>query len=202
MPRVLLLSGPPASGKDTVTAALTALDPRFALFRRIKAGSGRTEGYRIMENAELAKLEERGEIVQRHERYGNVYAVDAPMLRSMSRAGLWPVIHVGRLENLGPLRQATDGTSVLLWADRPTVASRLKARGSTDVDDRLRAWEEERTDLTRSARAADFDLVVDTGSAPPEEAAQRIKAALQHRIDGHAEVDAFLRALRGLDTWN
>jgi hypothetical protein len=40
----VILYGPPGAGKDTVTAALTSPDARFQLFRRIKAGAGRTMG--------------------------------------------------------------------------------------------------------------------------------------------------------------
>ncbi|MGH2941284.1 MAG: hypothetical protein ACRDLN_00705 [Solirubrobacteraceae bacterium] len=38
------LYGPPASGKDTITRALTELDARYVHYLRLKAGSGRSDG--------------------------------------------------------------------------------------------------------------------------------------------------------------
>jgi predicted PilT family ATPase len=35
----ILLYGPPAAGKDTITTALAALDARYAPFRRLKVGA-------------------------------------------------------------------------------------------------------------------------------------------------------------------
>ncbi|MGV9303830.1 hypothetical protein ACWDLG_10705 [Nonomuraea sp. NPDC003727] len=35
----IVLYGPPASGKDTVTAALRRLDPRFVLLPKLKVGT-------------------------------------------------------------------------------------------------------------------------------------------------------------------
>ena len=39
----VILYGPPAAGKDTVTRELTTLEGEVHLFSRVKAGSGRTE---------------------------------------------------------------------------------------------------------------------------------------------------------------
>ncbi|MFD0564440.1 hypothetical protein ACFQ2M_22355 [Kitasatospora saccharophila] len=43
----IILYGPPASGKDTITAALIEQDPRLAQFARLKIGGGRSQGYRM-----------------------------------------------------------------------------------------------------------------------------------------------------------
>lgn len=40
----LLLYGPPAAGKDTVTAALPEIDARYVAFRRLKIGNGESAG--------------------------------------------------------------------------------------------------------------------------------------------------------------
>lgn len=46
MPAVMLY-GPPAAGKDTVTEALIRLDRSYRLYQRLKVGAGRTDGYRM-----------------------------------------------------------------------------------------------------------------------------------------------------------
>ncbi len=46
-PSGVILYGPPSAGKDTVSAELSHLNPAFTLFQRLKAGPGRTTGYRL-----------------------------------------------------------------------------------------------------------------------------------------------------------
>jgi hypothetical protein len=46
MPAVILY-GPPAAGKGTVTKALTRLDNSYWLYQSLKVGPGRTAGYRM-----------------------------------------------------------------------------------------------------------------------------------------------------------
>ncbi|MGK5554002.1 hypothetical protein ACSNOI_20525 [Actinomadura kijaniata] len=40
----IVLYGPPASGKDTITAASSALDDRYVYFHKLKVGAGRSAG--------------------------------------------------------------------------------------------------------------------------------------------------------------
>lgn len=179
---IVLLSGPPGAGKDTVTAALTAADPRFALFEKLKVGTGRSVGYRMMDPSEYERLEAAGEILQSHERYRNLYAVDKPRLRAMEEAGLIPVIHVGRRRNLKALRSDParwSTTSVLLWVSREICAERLRSRGMGDLDARLAAYDEELRDVRSPDAADDYDLVLNTSELSPAAVAERIIVALE-----------------------
>ncbi len=72
----MILYGPPTSGKDTITAELTRQDARFALLPKLKTGTGRTAGYRLVPIDELAALRVAGRLVVETRRYGNIYAVD------------------------------------------------------------------------------------------------------------------------------
>jgi guanylate kinase len=47
MSQGILLYGPPASGKDTITVELCELNQTYGAFERLKIGSGRTRGYRM-----------------------------------------------------------------------------------------------------------------------------------------------------------
>jgi guanylate kinase len=176
----ILLYGPPASGKDTVTAALQRrLGGRVVHYAKLKVGAGRTAGYRFATPAELDQLRRSGDVLYENERYGNVYAVDRPGLLDIVRRSALPVLHMGQLAGVRAVREATalPWLSVLVWCDRETAAQRLRQRGSGDLDARLRAWDETAGDLT-GQRPGDFDLVVDTAELDPEAAAAVIAGQL------------------------
>ncbi len=192
-PQLLLLSGPPASGKDAVTQALADLDDRFTLFRRLKAGSGRSAGYRTVSRVQLDELRQRGEIIQCHERYGNLYAVDAPSLHLMLASRQCPVIHVGRLANLAPLQAAAPSLSVLLWADEVTVGRRLRTRGDSDVIERTAAWREERDEVL-AAPPMTWHVVISTVGSSPAQVAREVRAAFDGPPSPVHDVSAVLGA--------
>jgi guanylate kinase len=194
---LLLLSGPPACGKDTITQALGALDGRFRLFPKLKVGTGRSQGYRMILAEGLQGLQTRGLILQRHERYGNTYAVDAPGLDEMWRRGDWPVIHVGRRANLdafAPFRLRA--LSVLLWASEAVTRRRLEARDPRDVARRMAAWREEIDDLAGDGPERCFDMAFDTGEAPPILVAEAIRTGFRVAHQDGGSVAALLARLR------
>lgn len=173
------LYGPPASGKDTITRELTRLDPRYAPFRRMKIGTGKTDGYRLAGPAERHQLEADGQVLYQNERYGNIYVVDRLHLGAMLDAGSIPVIHLGQLAGVRavttfPVRWVT----VLLWCSRQTTAERARARGSTDIDARLAAWDETLADL-EEATASDFLVSLDTDTITPGDAATMIDSRVR-----------------------
>ncbi|MDO3687683.1 hypothetical protein [Micromonospora sp. C28ISP2-4] len=97
MMRGVILYGPPAAGKDTITRALTDADPADRLFRRLKAGPGRTAGYRMTTADKLKELRSRGEVAWENDRYGARYIVDRPALRR-DLTDYVPVVHLGQTE--------------------------------------------------------------------------------------------------------
>lgn len=171
----LLLYGPPASGKDTVTAALTSVDPRFRLFQRMKLGAGRTTGYRMVTADALASLERSGEIVWENARYGARYVIDRPSLVRMLDSGIVPVVHAGQPEVIAAVRDATPDTTwtiAQLWCPRDVATSRIVQRATGDVEARLAAWE-----ATPALR--DADLSIDTSFLAPAESAEAIRRAVE-----------------------
>jgi guanylate kinase len=170
----VILYGPPASGKDTITHELARLDPRYAPFQRMKIGTGNTNGYRLASPEERDRLHADGQVLYQNERYGNTYVVDRPHLSEMLNAGQTPVIHLGQLAGVRavttfPARWVT----VLLWCSRQTTAERAQARGSTDIDARLAAWDETLADL-KAASTSDFLMHLDTDTTNPGDAAKMI----------------------------
>lgn len=170
--RGVILYGPPASGKDTVTHALENLDPRYRLYRRLKVGEGRTDGYRMSTQAEVDELRRRGEIVWENRRYGSLYVVDRPALLA-NLATHYPVVHLGQVEAVRAVATATVSDAawciVSLWCPREIAAKRLRGRGSPDVAERLAAW-----DQTQPLDGA--DLTINTAVDTPEQAATQVHA--------------------------
>jgi guanylate kinase len=176
----ILLYGPPAAGKDTITTALAELDPRYAPFHRLKIGSGKSAGYRMGTDEQLAELEASGDVIYRNERYGNVYVVDRPGLEQAMSDAMIPIVHLGQVagveqvDTLFPARWVR----VLLWCSRATTSERSRQRGDADTPARLTAWDATETDLAAHPHAG-WHLRVDTDVATPSEAAQQIDALVR-----------------------
>ncbi|WP_371782129.1 guanylate kinase [Streptosporangium subroseum] len=163
-PQGIVLYGPPASGKDTITAALTRLDARFTLLPKLKVGTGRACGYEFVTAEHLTELRGAGRLVAETHRYGNVYAIDRQRIEEMEAAGRVPVAHMG---NLGDLRQLIGRTPdswlrVLLWVPREVTEQRSRERGDVDTGKRLAAWDETLTDLEAHTDAGFFHLRLHT----------------------------------------
>ncbi|MGA4953760.1 phosphotransferase-like protein [Streptomyces lydicamycinicus] len=177
----VILYGPPASGKDTITRALAELDPRYALFARLKVGSGKSAGYRMGTAEQLRELDAAGDVVYANSRYGNTYAIDAPGLDDAFAAGV-PVVHLGQVDGI---RALVDGYTaawsvVLLWCPRTVTEQRSAGRGDSDTTARLAAWDATREDLDAHPDLA-WDLTVDTTAVSPQEAARLIDQRLMRR---------------------
>ncbi|MDQ0788449.1 guanylate kinase [Streptomyces sp. B3I8] len=174
------LYGPPTAGKDTVTAALSAVDPRFELLTKLKQGTGRSAGYRFVTEDELNDLRAQNRVLVETRRYGNVYAVDRRLLEEPQKHGQVPVVHMGNVTDLRTLLSDT-GTRwlrVLLWVPRGVCETRSRLRNDADTAKRLKAWDETARDLLDSDLRDLFDVVVRTDEVEPEQAARKVVAAL------------------------
>lgn len=172
---LIILYGPPAAGKDTVTAALTASDSKYQQYLRLKVGGGRRQGYRATSLAELNALRCAGEIVWENERYGAIYAIDRTSLLAQLREGV-PIVHLGQLEAVAAVAGAVTDVvlTVALRCPRNIAAARLVARGTHDVPTRLEVW-----DSTKPFPAA--NLVLDTSAVSPMQAARLIDKELRRQ---------------------
>jgi guanylate kinase len=177
----LIVYGPPAAGKDTVTGALADVDGGYAHFRRLKVGSGKSSGYRMGTPEQLAQLRAEDGVVYENHRYSNTYVIDRPGLDAAFAAGL-PVVHLGQLAGI---RAVVDGypadwATVLLWCPREVTAARSKQRGDADTDARLAVWDATKEDLDAHPGVA-WDLVVETARTAPADAARLIHQLLAKR---------------------
>ncbi|MFE0580215.1 guanylate kinase [Streptomyces sp. NPDC058874] len=177
----VILYGPPAAGKDTVTAALTELNAKYAQFARLKVGTGKAVGYRMGTAEQLHELEAAGDVVYANARYGNTYAIDRPGVDAAFASGV-PVVHLGQVDGIRALVDGypADWSVVLLWCPREVTEQRSAGRGDSDTSARLAAWDATREDLDTHPGTA-WDLTVDTTAAAPQDAARLIDQLLAQR---------------------
>ncbi|MFJ5787890.1 phosphotransferase-like protein [Streptomyces hydrogenans] len=177
----VVLYGPPASGKDTITAALTELNPKYAQFARLKVGSGKSVGYRMGTVEQLRQLEAAGDVVYANTRYGNTYVIDRPGVDAANAAGA-PVVHLGQVDGIRALVDGypADWLAVLLWCSRKATEQRSVGRGDSDTAARLAAWDATREDLDAHPSMA-WDLTIDTTKVSPQDAACLIDQLLAQR---------------------
>lgn len=169
----LVLFGPPGSGKDTVTAALTALDPAHAHFRPFKAGPGRTSGYRMTTAADLDRLRARDEVIWTTHRYGAQYVIDVPGLCALHEHGRVPVLHLAEPAALDELAARFPDTTwhvVLLTCPRTVAEERIHTRNTGDAAARLAAYD-------AFQEPGRVDQRIDTAAMTPERVAASIAAS-------------------------
>ncbi|MGW0841427.1 guanylate kinase [Streptomyces sp. NPDC002787] len=178
----ILLYGPPAAGKDTITAALKELDARYVPFTRLKIGSGKTKGYRMGTPEQLAGLEARGDVIYRNDRYGNIYVVDRAGLDQAMEGGRIPVVHLGQMVGMEQVTALYPArwVRVLLWCSKETTARRSPQRGDTDTAARLAVWDATQADLAAHPQAQ-WELRVDTDVTAARDAAERIDDCIRAR---------------------
>ncbi|MEV6439836.1 phosphotransferase-like protein [Streptomyces anulatus] len=177
----VILYGPPAAGKDTVTAALTELSPQYMQFARLKIGAGKSAGYRMGTTEQLRELEAEDAVLYANSRYGNTYAIDRPGVDTAFAAGV-PVVHLGQVDGIRALvdSYAASWSVVLLWCPREVAEQRSAGRGDSDTAARLAAWDATREDLDAHPGMT-WDLTIDTTEAAPQDAARLIDQLLAQR---------------------
>lgn len=161
---VLLLSGTPASGKDTITNHLVSgvIDScgwAFSQFKKDKlvhdvvsaAHDDRNACYNLVDSNAFSQKVRSGDYIQYHTRYSNGYGVSKAQLEALWKQHLIPIIHNGKQENLLPFWQADFSCfhALLLCAESETW-SRLRSRQpdqAAEWEKRLSAYWEERAEL-------------------------------------------------------
>jgi guanylate kinase len=182
MPAVILY-GPPAAGKDTVTGALTTLDQTYQLFRRLKIGAGRKDGYRMTTLSHVERLRSMGAAIWETRRYGALYVIDRMTLIEMLKTCI-PVLHLGEAEAVKAVTCSveTQWVTAWLWCPRDIAARRITARGTGDTATRLHVWDE-------TGSLPEAHIVINTAEVRPADAATAIHYRVQAELSGTPSLD-------------
>jgi guanylate kinase len=173
----VVLYGPPAAGKDSITQVLTELDPRFELFPRVKVGDGRILGYQRESEASLSRLRDAGEVVWENRRYGATYAIIHSTLVTHLSEHI-SVVHLGQLPAVEAVVSAVPQASwlvVQVWCPRDVAARRIAERGTGDDAARLEAWDE-------TPPLPDASMTIDTSETSAIDAAAAIHVLVSAHI--------------------
>ena len=176
-PSGVILYGPPGAGKDAITSELSNIRPEFMHFQRLKAGPGRTTGYRLTAPEHIEELAQAGEVLYRNSRYDAEYAIDRGQVSTLVASGHIPVVHMGQV--VGARAVTTfpiNWVRVLLWCPEEVTRQRCQARGDKDLEARLKVWHETRRDLLDHA-AEPWSLVIRTDNVSAAQAARTIDEA-------------------------
>ena len=182
MPAVILY-GPPAAGKDTITDALTTMNRNYQLFRRLKVGAGRTDGYRMATLPDVERLRSMGGLIWETHRYDALYIIDRMTLVEMVTTCI-PVMHLGEAEAVRAVTRSveTQWVTVWLWCPRDIAAKRISARGTGDTAARLHVWDE-------TGALPEAHLVINTAEVRPADAAAAIHHRVQAKLSGTPSPD-------------
>ena len=167
---LVLLSGTPASGKDTITSEIIKKDNRFVHFKKHKIATGGKldDTYHLISKEEFDEMAQANQFVQYHYRYGRGYGVSYEELLKNKSNGKIPIIHVGKYENILRFREfgLKNFLSILIYTDRDNTLKRLEKRhinNNDEIENRIKSYDEEVQilceELNKKSRM-DFDLVI------------------------------------------
>jgi len=182
-PVAVIIFGSPAAGKDAITTAVAGQNPRFRLFRKLKVGGGRTDGYRIGTHADANALKGSGAVLSEVHRYGCRYIVDGAELAALFRAGFIPIIHTADTDEFSTLTHTPwfRGVGIHLHTTREEAIRRLTRRDPDDVPGRLDVWD--RVEATLRRTPIHPEMAWDTTQTPVEESAKLVIDTVEHLAD-------------------
>jgi len=166
--KMIVFSGAPATGKDTVTdqicAEISDAVP-FVKFRGVDPIENKPTYFNISKREFELKIQ-KGDFIQYHERYGRYYGIAKDTLTQYFNKSKIPIIHAGRLDNFRLINSFNpeNTISILLWCELPEIEKRLEIRHPGDnheINARYKAAKEEYKEWLQNVDyMTDLDLII------------------------------------------
>lgn len=157
--KIVILSGMPASGKDTISNRICELDKKFVPIKKHRSVGELDKKKDTYYNISPEEFEEkiiRGNFIQYHQRYGRYYGISEDVLLSHLQKDEIPIIHIGRIENyiafMGNIvgfkerhNLSLDVIHIQLWETAENLRERIVNREKDDEEaaKRIAAMEQE-----------------------------------------------------------
>ena len=207
MKRILVLAGPSAVGKTTVSDEIMRQNGAFSLIRsatsRAPRGDAYDDEYIYISREEFLSAVESGEMLEYTEYSGQLYGTPRSEIGRALSEGKLPLLILD-LSGVASLRSgeyASDALFVYLYDDLNTLEERLYARYMTPptvegLAKFVRRREQNIADyLGFEAKAELFDLML-SNAAPVTETASAVIAAMSGEVSSdNTEAVAALRAM-------
>ncbi|MDA3055913.1 MULTISPECIES: hypothetical protein [unclassified Campylobacter] len=166
---LIIFSGMPASGKDTITELLIK-DDNFIAFKKHKSVESSDilkDTYYNISKLEFEKKIKNNDFLQFHERYGHYYGVERNEI--MKNIDKHQIIHIGRIENyyilkdnISKIPNSPKIYHFLLCENAELLKERIinREKNQNEMQKRILALEQEFDDLKDILRQMPFDLVI------------------------------------------
>ncbi|WP_232660556.1 hypothetical protein [Pseudonocardia sp. TRM90224] len=179
--RGILLAGPPASGKRTVTFALTSLRRSYAPFPALTVGSDTRVAAERTTQRHLDELKAWAQVFHEFTSDGARYVYDRERLNRIREQGRIPVACVDDIDVLRAFeREADDWLQVLLWCPREEAERRLAATGVAPDRAAVRRWDRSEKGLLGDVRR--FTVSIRTDRLNAVQVAQLVHHAAQSAV--------------------
>ena len=180
-PLLVVLSGPSASGKGTLVAALRALDRPWhfavtATTRPMRAGEVDGEDYIFLDADTFLRMRERDELLESAQVYDRWYGVPRQQVRDPLIAGRDVILEID-VQGAATIRRIAP-EALTIFVMPPSIAelkNRLAGRGTEDHSEMDRRLQEATVEM---ARMGEFDYRVVNRNGELDSATREIDAII------------------------
>lgn len=212
---VIVISGMPASGKDTISDKLHDVDQRYENFKKYRAIGSEDKPKSSYYNVSVEEFENKvnkGDFLQYHGRYGRYYGIDKTVLVEMLNNDQIPIIHIGRIENyytlLSNIKAFEEDNNMLLkivhvqlWEKKDVLEARIANRDKTqeEIEKRVLAMEQEYKDAIEMMKKKEKPFTIVIRNSNMDETVSKIMALEKDNVfdDGYNEFWSYLKRIEG-----
>lgn len=211
--QIIVFSGMPASGKDTITGRLNQINPGIVYFKKYRAIGPKDklkDTYFNVSVEEFEKMIEQEAFIQYHGRYSRYYGIAKSTLIELLNEDIVPIIHIGRIENyytfIKNLKEFEKQNNleinvihIQLWEEKNELERRIKKRdvNEEEVQKRICAMEQEFYDAKEMMQKQKKPFSIIIKNEDIELTCKIILECIDGSVsdDGYEEFNKYLRSI-------